>query len=111
MWVEKEERKVADLLEGRMPISWPGVEQRVYGYVGAGRLKFTTDVAEGVKDADAVFSAVGTPSRRGDGHADLRYVHAAAEEIARAVTGFTVIVTKSTVPVGTGDDEIGRAHV
>src|SRR3546814_10615312 len=67
-----------------MPIYEPGLEHLVSGNVAAGRLKFTTDLAEGVKDADAVFIAVGTPSRRGDGHADLRYVHAAAEEIARS---------------------------
>src|SRR5690606_24700861 len=68
------------------------------------RLRFTTDLAEGVRDADAVFIAVGTPSRRGDGHADLSYVHEAAAEIASAITGYTVVVTKSTVPVGTGDE-------
>ncbi len=70
--------------------------------MAAGRLKFTTDLAGAVKDADAVFIAVGTPSRRGDGHADLTYVFAAAEEIAAALQGYTVVVTKSTVPVGTG---------
>ena len=72
--------------------------------IGAGRLDFTTDLAMAVADADAVFIAVGTPSRRGDGHADLSYVHAAAREIAPALAGFTVVVTKSTVPVGTGDE-------
>jgi UDPglucose 6-dehydrogenase len=102
--VDKDESKIAALLEGRMPIYEPGLDHLVATNVAAGRLRFTTDLAEGVKDADAVFIAVGTPSRRGDGHADLRYVHAAAEEIARAVNGFTVIVTKSTVPVGTGDE-------
>lgn len=102
--VDKDEAKIAALLEGRMPIYEPGLDHLVASNVAAGRLRFTTDLAQGVKDADAVFIAVGTPSRRGDGHADLRYVHAAAEEIARAVTGFTVLVTKSTVPVGTGDD-------
>lgn len=102
--VDKDESKIAALLEGRMPIYEPGLDHLVATNVAAGRLRFTTDLAEGVKDADAVFIAVGTPSRRGDGHADLRYVHAAAEEIARAVSGFTVIVTKSTVPVGTGDE-------
>lgn len=102
--VDKDEAKIAALLEGRMPIFEPGLDHLVGSNVAAGRLRFTTNLAEGVKDADAVFIAVGTPSRRGDGHADLRYVHAAAEEIARAVTGFTVLVTKSTVPVGTGDD-------
>ncbi|MCF8708534.1 UDP-glucose dehydrogenase family protein [Rhizorhapis sp. SPR117] len=102
--VDKDEAKIASLRDGRMPIYEPGLDHLVATNVAAGRLKFTTDLAEGVKDADAVFIAVGTPSRRGDGHADLRYVHAAAEEIARSVTGFTVIVTKSTVPVGTGDE-------
>ncbi len=102
--VDKDESKIAALLEGRMPIYEPGLDHLVATNVAAGRLRFTTDLTEGVKDADAVFIAVGTPSRRGDGHADLRYVHAAAEEIARAVNGFTVIVTKSTVPVGTGDE-------
>lgn len=102
--VDKDESKIAALLEGRMPIYEPGLDHLVATNVTAGRLRFTTDLADGVKDADAVFIAVGTPSRRGDGHADLRYVHAAAEEIARAVNGFTVIVTKSTVPVGTGDE-------
>ena len=102
--VDKDESKISALLEGRMPIYEPGLDHLVATNVAAGRLRFTTDLAEGVKDADAVFIAVGTPSRRGDGHADLRYVHAAAEEIARTVNGFTVIVTKSTVPVGTGDE-------
>ena len=102
--VDKDESKIAALVEGRMPIYEPGLDHLVATNVAAGRLRFTTDLTEGVKDADAVFIAVGTPSRRGDGHADLRYVHAAAEEIARAVNGFTVIVTKSTVPVGTGDE-------
>ncbi|MBK5265694.1 MAG: UDP-glucose/GDP-mannose dehydrogenase family protein [Alphaproteobacteria bacterium] len=102
--VDKDEAKIASLLDGRMPIYEPGLDHLVATNVAAGRLRFTTDLAEGVKDADAIFIAVGTPSRRGDGHADLRYVHAAAEEIARSLTGFTVIVTKSTVPVGTGDE-------
>ncbi len=102
--VDKDERKIAALLEGRMPIFEPGLDELVARNVAAGRLRFTTDLKEGVKDADAVFIAVGTPSRRGDGHADLSYVYAAAEEIAHAITGFTVIVDKSTVPVGTGDE-------
>ena len=102
--VDKDERKIAALLEGRMPIYEPGLDELVAKNVAAERLRFTTDIGEGVKDADAVFIAVGTPSRRGDGHADLSYVHAAAKEIAEALTGYTVIVTKSTVPVGTGDD-------
>jgi UDPglucose 6-dehydrogenase len=87
-----------------MPIYEPGLDDLVLRNVEAGRLSFGTDLAVGVKDADAVFIAVGTPSRRGDGHADLSYVHAAAREIAGALTSFTVIVDKSTVPVGTGDE-------
>ncbi len=102
--VDKDERKIAALLAGKMPIYEPGLEQLVAKNAKAGRLRFTTELAEGVRDADAVFIAVGTPSRRGDGHADLSYVYAAAEEIAGALTGYTVIVTKSTVPVGTGDE-------
>jgi UDPglucose 6-dehydrogenase len=102
--VDKDERKIAALLEGIMPIYEPGLDSLVARNVQSGRLRFTTDLAEGVRDADAVFIAVGTPSRRGDGHADLSYVHAAAKEIAGALTGYTVIVNKSTVPVGTGDE-------
>ena len=100
--VDKDENKIAGLKQGEMPIYEPGLQKLVEGNAEAGRLSFTTDLAEAVKDADAVFIAVGTPSRRGDGHADLSYVYAAAEEIARAIEGYTVIVTKSTVPVGTG---------
>jgi UDPglucose 6-dehydrogenase len=102
--VDKDERKIAALLAGKMPIYEPGLEQLVAQNVAAGRLRFTTDLKEGVRDADAVFIAVGTPSRRGDGHADLSYVYAASQEIAEALSGYTVIVTKSTVPVGTGDE-------
>jgi len=102
--VDKDQRKIDLLLAGTMPIFEPGLEELVERNVRAGRLSFTTDLTEGVRDADAVFIAVGTPSRRGDGHADLSYVYAAAEEIGRAITGFTVIVDKSTVPVGTGDE-------
>ncbi|WP_336964340.1 UDP-glucose/GDP-mannose dehydrogenase family protein [Sphingobium aquiterrae] len=102
--VDKDERKIASLLDGKMPIYEPGLDHLVKTNVAGGRLSFTTDLAEGVKNADVVFIAVGTPSRRGDGHADLSYVYAAAEEIARSITGFTVIVNKSTVPVGTGDE-------
>jgi UDPglucose 6-dehydrogenase len=102
--VDKDEAKIAALLAGRMPIFEPGLAQLVASNVAAGRLRFTTDLKEGVTDADAVFIAVGTPSRRGDGHADLSYVYAAAKDIAEALTGYTVIVTKSTVPVGTGDE-------
>jgi UDPglucose 6-dehydrogenase len=102
--VDKDQEKIAALLAGRMPIFEPGLAQLVASNVAAGRLRFTTDLKEGVTEADAVFIAVGTPSRRGDGHADLSYVYAAAKEIAEALTGYTVIVTKSTVPVGTGDE-------
>ncbi|HCK18675.1 MAG TPA: UDP-glucose 6-dehydrogenase [Thalassospira sp.] len=100
--VDKDLEKIARLEEGIMPIYEPGLDVLVENNVKAGRLTFTTSLKEGVKDADAVFIAVGTPTRRGDGHADLSYVYAAAEEIAEAMEGFTVIVTKSTVPVGTG---------
>jgi UDPglucose 6-dehydrogenase len=102
--VDKDERKIAALLAGKMPIYEPGLDRLVHKNVKSGRLRFTTDLADGVGDADAVFIAVGTPSRRGDGHADLSYVYAAAREIGEAITGYTVIVTKSTVPVGTGDE-------
>ena len=102
--VDVDQKKIDALLAGRMPIFEPGLEQLVATNVASGRLRFTTDLGEGVRDADAVFIAVGTPSRRGDGHADLSYVHAAAKQIAEAMNGFTVIVTKSTVPVGTGDE-------
>ena len=100
--VDKDSSKIDRLLRGEIPIFEPGLEQLVESNVRAGRLSFTTDLAKAVDGADAVFIAVGTPSRRGDGHADLSYVFAAAEEIAQALTGYAVIVTKSTVPVGTG---------
>ncbi|RYY43693.1 MAG: UDP-glucose/GDP-mannose dehydrogenase family protein [Sphingomonadales bacterium] len=102
--VDKDQRKIDLLHENVMPIYEPGLDALVASNVKAGRLSFTTNLAEAVKDADAIFIAVGTPSRRGDGHADLSYVYAAAEEIAGALTGPAVIVTKSTVPVGTGDE-------
>jgi len=102
--VDKDAGKIAALEAGRMPIYEPGLADLVAANVAAGRLSFTTDLAAATADADAVFIAVGTPSRRGDGHADLSYVFAAAREIARTVTGYTVVVTKSTVPVGTGDE-------
>ena len=102
--VDKDQAKIDALLAGRMPIYEPGLESLVANNVAAGRLSFTTDIAEGVKGADAVFIAVGTPSRRGDGHADLTYVYAAAREIGEALEGDCVVVTKSTVPVGTGDE-------
>ncbi|MGY4397633.1 UDPglucose 6-dehydrogenase [Sphingomonas sp. UYAg733] len=101
--VDKDESKIAALEAGRMPIFEPGLDKLVAANVAAGRLNFTTDLKSAVAGADAVFIAVGTPSRRGDGHADLSYVFAATREIAAAVTGPTVVVTKSTVPVGTGD--------
>jgi len=102
--IDKDAGKIARLKEGVMPIYEPGLEDLVARNVREGRLFFDTDSAEAVREADAVFIAVGTPSRRGDGHADLSYVHAAAEEIAGQIDGFTVVVTKSTVPVGTGDE-------
>ncbi|MBD8545976.1 UDP-glucose dehydrogenase family protein [Sphingomonas sp. CFBP 8760] len=102
--VDKDAGKIASLEAGRMPIYEPGLEQLVAGNVAAGRLSFTTDLTTAVAGADAIFIGVGTPSRRGDGHADLSYVYAATREIAGAVTGPTVVVTKSTVPVGTGDE-------
>jgi len=102
--VDKDESKIAALRDGRIPIFEPGLDDLVRRNLEAGRLTFTTDLAPAVAQADAVFIAVGTPSRRGDGYADLSHVYAAAEEIARAIQGFTVIVDKSTVPVGTGDE-------
>jgi UDPglucose 6-dehydrogenase len=102
--VDKDTAKIAKLKDGVMPIYEPGLENLVAKNVKEERLFFTTDAAEAVKDADAVFIAVGTPSRRGDGHADLSYVYGAAEEIGQMMNGFTVVVTKSTVPVGTGDE-------
>ena len=102
--VDKNAEKIDALNKGEIPIYEPGLDVLVNGNRFAGRLSFTTDFTEAVKDADAVFIAVGTPTRRGDGHADLSYVYAAAEEIAHAMTGYTVIVTKSTVPVGTADE-------
>ncbi|MEJ7927776.1 UDP-glucose/GDP-mannose dehydrogenase family protein [Sphingobium sp. AN641] len=102
--VDKDAGKIAAIESGRIPIFEPGLDQLVGNNAAAGRLTFTTDLAQGVQGADAIFIAVGTPSRRGDGHADLSYVYAAATEIAGALAGPAVIVTKSTVPVGTGDE-------
>ena len=102
--VDKDPAKIDALLAGRMPIYEPGLENLVATNVNAGRLSFTTDIAQGIAGADAVFIAVGTPSRRGDGHADLTYVFAAAKEIGETLTGDCDVVTKSTVPVGTGDE-------
>jgi UDPglucose 6-dehydrogenase len=102
--VDKDANKIGALTRGELPIYEPGLESLVQSNVREGRLTFSTGLAGPVSEADAVFIAVGTPSRRGDGHADLSYVYAAAREIAAALDGFTVVVTKSTVPVGTGDE-------
>ncbi|MGV8929763.1 MAG: UDP-glucose dehydrogenase family protein, partial [Brevundimonas sp.] len=102
--VDKDPSKIERLERGEIPIFEPGLDDLVAANVRGGRLSFALDGASAIRAADAVFIAVGTPSRRGDGHADLSYVHAAAEEIAGLIEGFTVIVTKSTVPVGTGDE-------
>ncbi|MFD1193374.1 UDP-glucose dehydrogenase family protein [Seohaeicola saemankumensis] len=99
--VDKDPGKIAKLNAGIVPIFEPGLEALMVKNVEAGRLRFTQDLADAVQGADAVFIAVGTPTRRGDGHADLSYVHAAAEDVARAATDYVVIVVKSTVPVGT----------
>ncbi len=100
--VDMDQGKIERILQGHMPIYEPGLEDLVARGVQSGRLRFTTDIKSAVSTADAVFLAVGTPSRRGDGHADLRYVEAATIDVAQALRGYTVIVTKSTVPVGTG---------
>ena len=102
--IDKDADKIARLVRGEMPIFEPGLDLLVAQNVREGRLAFTTDAKEAVAGCDAVFIAVGTPSRRGDGHADLSYVYAVAQEIAPLLDGFTVVVTKSTVPVGTGDE-------
>jgi len=102
--VDKDRGKIDALTRGEMPIYEPGLNDLVAVNARAGRLKFTTELKPAVKAADAVFIAVGTPSRRGDGHADLSFVYDAAREIAAALDGFTVVITKSTVPVGTGDE-------
>jgi UDPglucose 6-dehydrogenase len=101
--VDKEANKIARLRKGEMPIYEPGLDKLVADNVRAGRLSFGDNLGEAVGTADAVFIAVGTPTRRGDGHADLSYVYAAAAEIADAIAGYTVVVTKSTVPVGTAE--------
>ena len=100
--VDKDEEKINKLKAGECPIYEPGLENLVANNAASKKLLFTTDLTTGVKGADAVFIAVGTPSRRGGGHADLSYVYSAAKEVAEAMDGYTVIVTKSTVPVGTG---------
>ena len=102
--VDKDKEKIAALTRGEMPLYEPGLNDVVAINARAGRLKFTTELSGAVAEADAVFIAVGTPSRRGDGFADLSFVYDAAREIARALDGFTVVITKSTVPVGTGDE-------
>lgn len=101
--VDKDEGKISRLKNGEIPIFEPGLDALVANNVKEGRLFFDTDLSKSVRHADAVFIAVGTPSRRGDGHADLSYVEGATREIAALMDGFTVIVTKSTVPVGSGD--------
>ena len=102
--VDKDAAKIAALQSGKIPIFEPDLDRLVQNNVKNGRLDFDTDLAGPVREADAVFIAVGTTSRRGDGHADLSYVYAASREIAAAIDGFTVVITKSTVPVGTGDE-------
>jgi UDPglucose 6-dehydrogenase len=102
--IDKDPRKIEALKRGEIPIFEPGLSDLVAKNVREGRLSFATDLTDAVRGAEAVFIAVGTPSRRGDGHADLSYVYQAAREIAAALDGYTVIVTKSTVPVGTGDE-------
>jgi UDPglucose 6-dehydrogenase len=102
--VDKDADKIASLARGEVPIFEPGLPELVKTNLRQGRLVFSTELPSAVRKADAVFIAVGTPSRRGDGHADLSFVHAAAREIAAALDGFTLVITKSTVPVGTGDE-------
>ncbi len=102
--VDNNSEKIGLLNRGELPIYEPGLDDLLASNEKAGRLTFSTDLKTAVAKADAVFIAVGTPSRRGDGHADLSYVYAAAGEIAQAMNGYTVVVTKSTVPVGTGDE-------
>jgi len=102
--VDRDAGKISALLCGEMPIFEPDLDRLVKFNVDAGRLNFSMDLAKSVAEAEAVFIAVGTPSRRGDGHADLSYVYGAAREIAKAIRKFTVVITKSTVPVGTGDE-------
>jgi UDPglucose 6-dehydrogenase len=102
--IDKNAEKIRTLQKGKLPIFEPGLEALVASNVAAGRLSFASESAAAIRAADAIFLAVGTPSRRGDGFADLSYVHDAAAEIAADIEGFTVIVIKSTVPVGTNDD-------
>ncbi len=100
--IDREEEKIERLTRGEIPIYEPGLDELVERNVHYKRLSFSTDLKAAVRGSDAVFIAVGTPTRRGDGHADLQYVYAAAEELSQALNGYTVVVTKSTVPVGTG---------
>ena len=102
--IDKDASKIERLQQGVMPIYEPGLDALVEINVKAGRLSFTTDLAQGIMGAQAIFIAVGTPSRRGDGHADLSFVHAVAREVGEALANDAVVVTKSTVPVGTGDE-------
>ena len=102
--IDKDQRKIDALERGEIPIYEPGLAELVKSNVAAGRLSFSTELKTAVPSAEVVFIAVGTPSRRGDGHADLSFVYAVAREVASSVDGFTVVVTKSTVPVGTGDE-------
>src|SRR5947209_8217794 len=102
--VDNEEKKISALTAGRVPIYEPGLSELVRANVVQGRLSFKSALHDAVAQADAVFIAVGTPSRRGDGHADLCHVYQATREIAAALSGFTVVILKSTVPVGTGDE-------
>jgi UDPglucose 6-dehydrogenase len=102
--IDKDRGKIDGLRRGEIPLYEPGLEDLVKGNVAAGRLSFTVALHQAVSAADVVFIAVGTPSRRGDGHADLSYIHEVAREVAASVSGFTVVATKSTVPVGTGDE-------
>jgi UDPglucose 6-dehydrogenase len=114
--IDKDQSKIDRLHDGIMPIYEPGLAALVENNVKAGRLSFTTDLAEGIRGASAIFIAVGTPSRRGDGHADLSFVYAVAKEVGESLSGDAVVVTKSTVPVGTGDEverilrESGTSH-
>jgi len=108
--VDKDEGKILALKRGESPIFEPGLDDLIKRNTREGRLSFTSNINSCVARANAVFIAVGTPSRRGDGHADLSYVYAAARELATAIDGFTVIITKSTVPVGTGDEVARVIH-
>ena len=102
--VDKDAKKINLLEQGEIPIYEPGLHDLVWTNLNKGTLSFTTNLREATRAADAIFIAVGTPSRRGDGHADLSYVYDVTREIAAAITGYTVVITKSTVPVGTGDE-------